>query len=598
MELGKFEILEELGRGGFGIVYKAHDKTLNRLVAIKELYPELLTDPSFLSRFKQEAQIAANLDNPNVVPVYEFGESKGRYYIVMGYMPGGSLKDLIKKEGSLSKERALEILQQFGAGLTYIHKKGVIHRDLKPGNILFDDSGKARISDMGFAKLLRGNSGKSISGSGGLVGTPAYMAPEIWKEKPATAAVDIYSLACILVEMLIAEPLFQADSTPGVMLRHFEALKLPKNLPEEWKPAIKRALEKDPENRFGSVEEFLSALQTAEKKPVRLNAKTEEVKPEKVEPRKELTPRLKEGKSRESVASFQVRRGLHKNPLVAIYVGLGLVAALLAVFFLFRFFVFPPTPEPTVEPQTIQVQDTATIQPEPTAEPQPTLIINTPAARPNPTLTNPPPSTQSPTSMPSVNLEIPDYGYSYHWEYSYGNTYNMLFVGNNASYDWPRCSGSIDSVIVQSMTTGATFVEEFNSPVDFTQVGSTIYISNGKAVFDHLWMNGGPQFVYRSIPEISGPILITVIGQIDWWENNCVIWVGISDENIASPSQPTSAYPAVGYAWFGGGCSVQDPIIIPNGIPNAYPSNGCSFLRNAAPWVDAGVPVLTIYTVQ
>ena len=167
MELGKFEILEELGRGGFGIVYKAHDKALKRLVAIKVLHPNLVNDPTFVARFRQEAQIAAQLDHPNLVPVHDFGEIGGRYYIVMGYMPGGSLKELIKKEGPLSKERALEILRQIGSGLAYAHSTGVIHRDLKPGNILFDAKGQARVSDMGFAKLLRSDSSASMSASGG-----------------------------------------------------------------------------------------------------------------------------------------------------------------------------------------------------------------------------------------------------------------------------------------------------------------------------------------------------------------------------------------------------------------------------------------------
>ena len=183
MQLGKFEILEEVGRGGFGIVYKARDVVLDRLVALKELHPELIIDPTFISRFKHEAQIAANLDHPNLVPVYEFGQAEGRYYIVMGYMPGGSLKDLLKQEGPLSKDRTMEVLQQIGAGLACAHNQGVIHRDLKPGNILFDAKGQARVSDLGFAKLLYSKSSSSMGTSGGQVGTPAYMSPEIWRGK-------------------------------------------------------------------------------------------------------------------------------------------------------------------------------------------------------------------------------------------------------------------------------------------------------------------------------------------------------------------------------------------------------------------------------
>ncbi len=264
MQLGKFEILEELGRGGFGIVYKARDVVLDRLVAVKELHPGLTIDPTFISRFKHEAQMAANLDHPNLVPVYEFGQAEGRYRIVMGYMPGGSLKDLLKKEGRLSKEHTFEILQQIGAGLAYAHDQGVIHRDLKPGNILFDAKGQARVSDLGFARLLHSKSSISMSTSGGLVGTPAYMAPEIWRGKGAGASTDIYSLACILVEMLTAKPLFDGESTPEVMFKHFEPLQLPEDLPQEWKAVLEQGLEKKPEDRIANVDDLISRLQQAE----------------------------------------------------------------------------------------------------------------------------------------------------------------------------------------------------------------------------------------------------------------------------------------------------------------------------------------------
>jgi len=266
VQFGKYQILEELGRGGFGTVYKAQDKVLGRLVAIKILHGALIIEPSFLERFRQEARTAAMLDHPNLVPVHDFSETEGRYFIAMGYMPGGSLKELIKREGKLAPKRALEILEQVGAGLSYLHRKGVVHRDLKPGNILFDNEGQARVSDMGFAKLARGTSGMSMSASGGLVGTPAYIAPEIWRGKAASASSDVYSLACILVEILTGRVLFDGDSTPEVMFKHFEPLRLPEGLPGEWQPAIEKALEKEPGSRFENVLDFVKALRAVDEK--------------------------------------------------------------------------------------------------------------------------------------------------------------------------------------------------------------------------------------------------------------------------------------------------------------------------------------------
>ena len=259
-KLGKYEILEELGRGGFGVVYKARDAVLDRVVAVKVLHPNLVNDPGFVSRFRNEARLAAQLDHSNIVSVYDFGEYQGLYYIAMAYMPGGSLKDMLQKEGALPEKKALTILNQVADGLSYAHKKGIIHRDLKPGNILFDEEGAARISDLGFAKLLHSDSSSSLTMSGGVVGTPAYMAPEIWKGLPATPAVDVYSSACIFVEMLTGKPLFDGDSTPVIMLKHFQPVSLPENLPENWKPAILKALSQEPEDRYQDLASFVADL--------------------------------------------------------------------------------------------------------------------------------------------------------------------------------------------------------------------------------------------------------------------------------------------------------------------------------------------------
>lgn len=260
MEFGKYDIQEELGKGGFGIVYQAVDKLLNREVAIKVLHPGLVVDPNFVKRFKREAQIAANLDHQNLVPVYEFGEEEGRYYISMGFMPGGSLKGLITSEGAQSYDRALELITQIGSGLAYAHKANVIHRDLKPANILFDAGGKARVADMGFAKLVQTEQSTSITTSGGMVGTAAFMAPEVWKGQTASPATDVYSLACVFVELLTGTPLFAGETTPVIMMKHFQPLNLPAEIPNVCRGIVEKALAKDPTERTQNVDDFINQL--------------------------------------------------------------------------------------------------------------------------------------------------------------------------------------------------------------------------------------------------------------------------------------------------------------------------------------------------
>jgi len=266
IQFGKYQILEELGRGGFGIVYHAFDTVLEVERAIKELYPNLVNDPSFVSRFRQEARVAAKLDHPNLVSVHDFGQIGGKYYLAMGYMPGGSLKDLIKREGKLVPKRALEILEQVGAGLSYAHSQGVIHRDLKPGNILFDGKGQARVSDLGFARVMNVGSSQSLSVSGGLVGTPAYMAPETWRNKPATPQTDIYSLGCILYEMLTGEVLFEGESPAEVMTMHLiDGPKYAGDLPKGTRAVLDKALQREPQERYEDVKSLLAGFRSVVK---------------------------------------------------------------------------------------------------------------------------------------------------------------------------------------------------------------------------------------------------------------------------------------------------------------------------------------------
>ncbi|NLT49006.1 MAG: serine/threonine protein kinase, partial [Clostridiales bacterium] len=171
---GKYEILEELGKGGFGTVYRVREPVLNIERAIKVLHPNLLSDDSFLTRFKHEAQVSAHLEHSNIVPVYELDQVDGLNYIVMKYMPGGSLIDLLRRQGHLDLEETLPYFENMCAGVQFAHKNGVIHRDLKPNNLLIDEFDHMRVSDFGFAKAMASGDSASMSSTGSLIGTPAY----------------------------------------------------------------------------------------------------------------------------------------------------------------------------------------------------------------------------------------------------------------------------------------------------------------------------------------------------------------------------------------------------------------------------------------
>ncbi len=266
--LGKYELLKELGRGGFGTVYRARDTTLDVERAVKILHPAMASDPDFITRFRREAITAAKLEHPNIVPVYELGEEQGSYFLVMKFIPGGSLKELLKHEGHLSFERALVILRQIGSALEFAHQKGLIHRDVKPGNILLEEDGTARLSDFGFSKNLTGN---SVSVSGGVIGTPAYIPPEVWRGKPASPATDQYALACVFFEMLTGEVLFSGDSPPEVLTRHildgaqFPAV-WPQGVPTGITEVLRRALAKEPQDRYPDISAFGAACAGANEK--------------------------------------------------------------------------------------------------------------------------------------------------------------------------------------------------------------------------------------------------------------------------------------------------------------------------------------------
>jgi phosphate/phosphite/phosphonate ABC transporter binding protein len=267
-QLGKYEIIKEIGRGGFGVVYKARDLSLDRIVTLKVLHPQLTVDPKFIANFKREARNLAKVENPNIVTIYEIGEAEGRSFIAMRYLPGGSLADRIAK-GPLEKEAALKIINQIADGLGAGHERGIIHRDIKPSNILFDEHDNAIVTDFGVAKAVHLSSQGTASETGGGIGTPYYRPPELWRgSPPPTPATDIYSLGCVLYEMLTCEVLFKGDTPDQVLTRHIldeaQSLITP-NQELLSKPIISilnLMLSKSPEERYQTMLEFKNAIQT------------------------------------------------------------------------------------------------------------------------------------------------------------------------------------------------------------------------------------------------------------------------------------------------------------------------------------------------
>ena len=215
--LGKYEILEEIGRGANAVVYKARHTALERVDALKVMRPGLLWEEEGVQRFLREARAAASLDHPHIVPIYDVGEEQGTYYIAMKYLPGRTVDQLVKDHGPLPVDEALDIALQVADALAYAHQRGFVHRDIKPGNIIVDERGHATLTDFGLAKGLEW---ASMTSATGVVGTPAYIPPELWEGKKATPASDVYSLGCVLWEMLAGRTLFEGDTPPAVMRGH------------------------------------------------------------------------------------------------------------------------------------------------------------------------------------------------------------------------------------------------------------------------------------------------------------------------------------------------------------------------------------------
>jgi len=263
---GRYQIIEELGRGGMGRVYKALDTEVNEKVALKLIKPEIAADKKAIERFRNEMKLARKIRHKNVCQMYDLSKEEGDYYITMEYVSGDDLKGLIRRMGRFSTGQAITIAKQVCEGLSEAHKLGVVHRDLKPQNIMIDQNGNARIMDFGIARSIEG---KSITGAGVMIGTPDYMSPEQVDGKETDLRSDIYSLGIILYEMVTGQTPFEGDTPFTIGVKHkSETPKNPKKLnpqiPDDLGTVILRCLEKEKEQRYASSQELCADLSAIE----------------------------------------------------------------------------------------------------------------------------------------------------------------------------------------------------------------------------------------------------------------------------------------------------------------------------------------------
>lgn len=250
---GRYRLGEPIGRGGMGEVWRAYDESLARDVAVKLLLPQD-TDPTATSRFRLEAQTAARIDHPNVVGVRDFGEYDNRLFLVMELVRGDSLATTLARSGALPAERVARIAAQAAAGLAAAHRQGIVHRDIKPGNLLLDADGTLKIGDFGIARFLD-DPGAALTATGQIVGTSLYLAPERALGRPAGPASDVYALGCVLYQLLTGRPPFQADTAVAILHQHLDAVPVPPRelgvpgLPPAFESYLLGLLAKEPEHR-------------------------------------------------------------------------------------------------------------------------------------------------------------------------------------------------------------------------------------------------------------------------------------------------------------------------------------------------------------
>jgi tetratricopeptide (TPR) repeat protein/tRNA A-37 threonylcarbamoyl transferase component Bud32 len=308
----RYQIIEELGKGGMGKVYKAHDTEIKEKIALKLIKPEISADKKTIERFQNELKFARKIGHRNVCRMYDLNKEEGSYYITMEYVSGEDLRSFIRRVGQLPSGKAISIAKQVAEGLAEAHRLGVIHRDLKPSNIMIDKDGNARIMDFGIARSVEA---KGITGAGVMIGTPEYMPPEQAEAKEVDQRSDIYSLGVILYKMVTGRVPFEGDTALSIAMKHKgvepkDPREFNSQIPEDLSRVILRCLEKEKDKRIQSASEVRSELENIE----RDIPTTERVIPE----RKPLT-------SREITVQFSLKKLLIPALVVIAIVIIGLI---------------------------------------------------------------------------------------------------------------------------------------------------------------------------------------------------------------------------------------------------------------------------------
>ena len=261
---GRYELEELVGSGGMSSVYRAHDRLLERTVALKILHEQFTRDDDYVERFRREARAVAQLAHPNIVTVIDRGEQDGRQFIVFEYVDGMNLKELMTQEGPLSPREAIELALQVARGLSFAHESGLVHRDVKPQNVLLDADGRAKVTDFGIAHAVDVD-GMTITGT--IMGTSNYIAPEQARGQPVDEQTDVYSLGCVLYELLAGDVPFDGDNFVAVAMRHVNdpvpsVRDVRPDVPPRLDWAIQQAMAKDHDERFESMADFAAELES------------------------------------------------------------------------------------------------------------------------------------------------------------------------------------------------------------------------------------------------------------------------------------------------------------------------------------------------